>query len=58
MAPAETFYGPDFNEFLITYEDVRRAASPLGVDRVRAADARGGRGAWGWNGAELERVEP
>jgi hypothetical protein len=28
VGPSAAFYSPDFNQFLIKYDDVRRAASP------------------------------
>jgi hypothetical protein len=56
VGPAGAFYSSDFNEFLIRYEDVRRAASPRAAlleflqSTYEAAAALGG-----WNRAELER---
>jgi Family of unknown function (DUF5996) len=56
--PAGAFYSPDLKNFLLKYEDVRRAESPratlldfLQSTYVAAAELGG------WNRAELERAE-
>jgi Family of unknown function (DUF5996) len=56
--PAGAFYSPDLKNFLLKYEDVRRAKSPratlldfLQSTYVAAAELGG------WNRAELERAE-
>jgi hypothetical protein len=58
VGPAGTFYNPEFNDFVIKYEDVRRAASPRAalLDFLQSTyDAGADLG--GWNRAELERAE-
>jgi hypothetical protein len=58
IRPAAAFYSPDFNDFLIKYEDVRRAASPRAalLDFLQSTYEAGAE-LGGWNRAELERVE-
>jgi hypothetical protein len=58
IEPAGAFYSPDFNDFLIKYEDVRRAASPRAalLDFLQSTYDAGADLA-GWNRAELERAE-
>ena len=59
VGPAGAFYSPDFNEFLITYEDVRRAASPrAALLEFLQSTYEAGAELGGWNRAELERVGP
>src|SRR4029079_10791113 len=56
IAPPAAFYHADLGEFLIKYEDVRRAASPRSalLEFLRSAyEAAATHGAW--NRAELER---
>ncbi len=56
VGPAGAFYSPDFNEFLITYEDVRRAASPrAALLEFLQSTYEAGAALGGWNRAELER---
>jgi hypothetical protein len=58
IGPAGAFYSPDFNDYLIKYEDVRRAASPRAalLDFLQSTYAAGAE-LGGWNRAELERAE-
>jgi hypothetical protein len=56
IQPAAAFYSPQFNEFLLKYDDVRLAADPKAalrafLDSTYAAAANLGK----WNRAELER---
>jgi uncharacterized protein DUF5996 len=58
VGPAAAFYSADLNEFLIKYEDVRRAPSPRAalLDFLQSTYEAGAElGAW--NRAELERAE-
>ena len=56
VGPSGAFYSPDFNEYFIRYEDVRRAPSPRAAlldflqSTYEAAAELGG-----WNRTELER---
>lgn len=57
VGPAAAFYSADFNEFILKYEDVRRAASPRDallefLQTTYDAGARLG----GWDRPELERA--
>jgi hypothetical protein len=57
VGPAAAFYSPDFNEFILKYEDVRNAASPRDaltefLQTTYDAGARLG----GWDRPELERT--
>ena len=56
VGPAAAFYSPDFNEFLIKYDDVRRAPSPRAalLDFLQSTYEAGAE-LGGWNRAELER---
>jgi hypothetical protein len=58
VGPAGAFYSPDFSEFLIKYEDVRRAASPRKalLDFLQTTYEAGAE-LGGWNRADLERTE-
>jgi hypothetical protein len=58
VRPAAAFYSPDFNEFLIKYDDVRRAASPRAalLDFLQST-YEAGANLGGWNRGELERAE-
>jgi hypothetical protein len=58
VGPAGAFYSPDFNDFLLKYEDVRRAASPRAalLDFLQSTYEAGAH-LGGWNRAELERAE-
>jgi hypothetical protein len=57
VGPAAAFYSADFNDFMLKYDDVRRATSPREVmlqflqSTYEAAAALGN-----WNRAELERA--
>jgi hypothetical protein len=58
VGPAAAFYSPEFNDFVIKYEDVRRAATPRAalLDFLQSTyDAGADLG--GWNRADLERAE-
>ena len=58
VGPAGAFYSPDFNEFLITYEDVRQAASPrAALLEFLQSTYEAGADLGGWTRAELERIE-
>ena len=58
VGPTGAFYSPDFNEFLIRYEDVRRAASPrAALLEFLQSTYEAGADLGGWNRAELERPE-
>jgi Family of unknown function (DUF5996) len=56
VGPAAAFYSPDLGEFLLKYEDVRRAPSPKTalLEFLRSTYAAAATHA-GWNRAELER---
>jgi uncharacterized protein DUF5996 len=58
IGPAGAFYSPEFSDFLIKYDDVRRAASPRAalLDFLQSTYAAGAE-LGGWNRAELERAE-
>jgi hypothetical protein len=58
VGPAEAFYSADLNEFLIKYEDVRRAPSPRAalLDFLQSTYEAGAE-LGGWNRADLERAE-
>jgi uncharacterized protein DUF5996 len=56
IAPAAAFYSPDFNEFILKYDDMRRTASPgdalmAFLESTYEAGAR----LAGWDRRELER---
>ena len=56
VGPAGAFYSPDFNEFLITYENVRQAASPrAALLEFLQSTYEAGAELGGWNRIELER---
>jgi hypothetical protein len=57
VGPAGAFYSAEFNDFLIKYEDVRRAASPSAalLDFLQST-YEAGADLGGWNRAELERA--
>jgi hypothetical protein len=56
VGPAAAFYSPDFNEFLIKYEDVRQAASPrTALLEFLQSTYDAGADLGGWNRIELER---
>src|SRR5712692_8813429 len=58
VGPAAAFYSPDFNDFLIKYDDVRRAASPrAALLEFLQSTYEAGAELGGWNRAELERAE-
>jgi hypothetical protein len=57
VRPAEAFYSPDFGEFLIKYDDVRRAASPrAALLEFLQSTYEAGANLAGWNRADLERA--
>ena len=56
VAPAEAFYSADFNEFLLKYDDVRRAMSPRdALLQFLQTTYDAGATLANWNRAELER---
>ena len=56
VEPAAAFYSPDFNEFLLKYDDVRRAASPReALLQFLQTTYDAGASLGNWNRAELER---
>ena len=57
VGPAAAFYSPDFNEFILKYEDVRTAASPRDalMEFLQTTYDAGARLA-GWDRSELERT--
>jgi hypothetical protein len=56
VGPAAAFYSPDFNEFILKYEDVRTAASPRDalMEFLQTTYDAGARLA-GWDRSQLER---
>ena len=57
IGPAASFYSPDFNNFILKYEDVRQAASPRDalLEFLQSTYDAGATPA-NWNRAELERA--
>lgn len=57
VGPAAAFYSADFNEFILKYEDVRRAASPReALLQFLQSTYDAGASLGNWNRAELERA--
>jgi hypothetical protein len=56
IGPEGAFYSPDFNEFILMYDDVRRAASPQAALMKFLTDTySAGADLANWNRQELER---
>jgi uncharacterized protein DUF5996 len=56
VGPAAAFYSTDFNEFILKYDDVRRAASPRdALLQFLQTTYDAGASLGNWNRAELER---
>ncbi len=56
VGPAAAFYSPDFNEFIVKYDDVRRAISPReALLQFLQTTYDAGAALGNWNRAELER---
>ncbi len=54
--PAAAFYSPDFSEFILKYDDVRRAVSPRdALLQFLQTTYDAGAALGSWNRAELER---
>ena len=59
VGPAEAFYSADLNEFIVKYDDVRRAISPReALLQFLQTTYDAGAALGDWNRAELERPAP
>jgi hypothetical protein len=57
VRPAAAFYSPDFNQFILKYDDVRRATSPReALLQFLHSTYDAGAALGDWNRAELERA--